>query len=57
MNHNDDKNNSDCSVTAQRMKALLRGAFSGSPTQLKDISKATGEKRAHAEKKKPGGTS
>ena len=32
--------------TEQRLKAMLRGAFAGSPTPLKDIPKKGGESRA-----------
>jgi hypothetical protein len=56
MKHSSDPAKND-NGKSERLKALLKGAFAGAPTQLKDISKATGEKRAHAEKKKPGGTS
>jgi hypothetical protein len=44
--------------TEQRLRALLRGAFAGPPTQLKDIPKENGESRrlprAKQKKKKPG---
>jgi hypothetical protein len=32
--------------TARRVKAAIKGAFSGSPTPLKDIPKKNGESRA-----------
>jgi hypothetical protein len=32
--------------TQQRLQAILRGAFSGPPTPLKDIPKRNGESRA-----------
>jgi hypothetical protein len=38
--------------TRQRLQATLRGAFSGSPTQLKDIPKENGESRRIGKKKK-----
>jgi hypothetical protein len=38
--------------TEQRLQKLLRGAFSGPPTPLKDIPTHTGESRA-IRKKKP----
>ena len=31
--------------TEQRLKAILRGAFAGAPTPLKDIPKSNGESR------------
>jgi len=39
--------------TEQRLKAILRGAFAGSPTPLKDIPKKNGESRANGASKKP----
>jgi len=36
-----------------RLKATLAGAFKGSPTQLKNIPKARGEKRAEAREGEP----
>jgi hypothetical protein len=33
-------------VVKQRLHAILRGVFAGSPTQLKDIPKKSGESRA-----------
>lgn len=32
--------------STQRLRAILRGAFAGSPTPLKDIPKRNGKKRA-----------
>jgi hypothetical protein len=36
----------DDSETKRRLRAIMQGAFAGSPTQLKDISKRDGESRA-----------
>jgi hypothetical protein len=36
---------------AQRLKKVLRGAFAGPPTPLKDIPKKTGESRRAGSKK------
>jgi hypothetical protein len=38
--------------TEQRLKAILRGAFAGPPTPLKDIPKKNGESRAKKRRKK-----
>jgi hypothetical protein len=37
----------------QRLKKILRGAFSGPPTPLKDIPTRDGESRAERKKKPP----
>lgn len=37
---------SDDEKTDQRLRRILRGAFSGPPTPLKDIPKKSGESRA-----------
>jgi hypothetical protein len=41
-----DKDQYGMKETYQRLQAILRGAFSGPPTQLKDIPKENGESRA-----------
>jgi hypothetical protein len=38
---------------AQRIKVILRGAFAGPPTPLKDIPTKEGESRASKRRKKP----
>lgn len=38
--------------TKQRLRKILRGAFAGPPTPLKDIPKKTGESRA-VKRKRP----
>jgi hypothetical protein len=43
----------DKEKTEQRLKAALRGAFSGPPTPLKDIPKKSGESRASKNRSVP----
>jgi hypothetical protein len=41
------------SETEQRLQAILRGAFSGPPTPLKEIPKRNGESRGSKKIRKP----
>lgn len=40
-----------CDETEQKLQKILRGAFTGAPTPLKDIPKKSGVTRAKAKKK------
>jgi hypothetical protein len=44
-------------ATKQRLQAILKGAFAGPPTPLKDIPTKSGESRQIGKKKQPSGAS
>ena len=49
---NEQRDQYSAGETEQRLRKILRGAFAGSPTPLKDIPKRTGESRQGAKKTK-----